>query len=173
MPYHFARHLIQPPAHCAHLAPTPGRGHSQQLEQHKQVVGQPANAKEDGIGRESPTRKPFHAKATLQFFDSILTGLTSLGIPLDNLPRGTLLDSSQSAYSAGGVIADAAPWRGQGRIELPGHIHRMQKLPEQHQASMGGELLVGGLELERQNGLWHHWFHLVGEEWLSGWAPIS
>lgn len=71
------------------------------------------------------------------------------------------------------MIADAAPWRGQGRIELPGHIHRMQKLPEQRQAPMGGELLVGGLELERQNGLWHHWFHLVGEEWLSGWAPIS
>ena len=64
--------------------------------------------------------------------------------------------------------AEAAPGRGKGRIKLPGHSHGVEKLPEQHQPVMSGELFVGGLKLERQNGLGHHSFHLVGEEWLSG-----
>lgn len=71
------------------------------------------------------------------------------------------------------MIADVTAWRGQGRIELPGHIHRMPKLPEQCQAPMGGKLLVGGLEFEGQNGLGHQSYHLVGGEWLSGWVPVS
>ena len=46
----------------------------------------------------------------------------------------------------------------------------MEKLPEERQASMGGELLIGGFKFERQNGLWHQGFHLVGEKWVNGWA---
>ncbi len=47
----------------------------------------------------------------------------------------------------------------------------MEKLPEERQAAMGGELLIGGFKFERENGLWHQVFHLVGEKWLKGWAP--
>jgi hypothetical protein len=52
-------------------------------------------------------------------------------------------------------------------------MHRVEKLPEERQPPMGGELFVGGVKFERENGLWHQSFHLVGEEWLSGWAPVS
>lgn len=79
----------------------------------------------------------------------------------------------QGLDKLGGVIADAAPGRGQGGIELPGGSHGLENLLEQRQPAMSGELFVGGLELERQHGLWQHSFHLVGEEWLSGWAPVS
>lgn len=73
----------------------------------------------------------------------------------------------------GGVIAHAAPRCRQGRIKLLRHSHRLQKLPKERQPPMGGELLGGGFKFERENGLWHQLFHLVGEEWLSGWAPLS
>ena len=45
--------------------------------------------KEDGIGREGPTRQPVHAKPKLQFFDAILTGLAPLVLPSHNLLGGT------------------------------------------------------------------------------------
>ena len=56
------------------------------------------------------------------------------------------------------MIADSAQRPRQGFIELAREVHGLEKLAEEGQPSMGGKLLVGGVALERKDGLCHHFF---------------
>ncbi len=59
------------------------------------------------------------------------------------------------------MIADSALRPRQGFVKLALEVYGLEKLAEEGQPSMGGKLLVGGVSLERKDGLCHHSFILL------------
>lgn len=98
MTHHLARQMKQAPAHGRHLVVLPVFAQDRTLEQDEQIVGDNADAKESGIGRELPAGHALHAKADLQFFDLVPFSDASLAIPDQSVfGRFCAVDSSSAS----------------------------------------------------------------------------
>lgn len=80
----FSSHLIEPPAQSLNFVGFPFFPKDRWSEQNVKVICQDSDSEIETVGFKCSARHVFHAKAFLQVFNPILTGVTALVIPGNN-----------------------------------------------------------------------------------------